>query len=216
MSSVIACHPDKPEDSVLDQVAEVLIAGGTVILPTETQYGLTIRADREGTLERICGLKKRDSGHKPALFVKNMNMAERFCIINLDARKLANCFLPGPLTLVLPPARNQTVVSPDYLSSDGFGIRISSAPIMEGVYRRITFPLSATSANISGRETPSSVKELEKIFGDRVDLYVDGGNCPSTVSSTVVKVNGGLAILRRGQIEEKSIFECLERDGQDE
>lgn len=213
MSRILRCDPESPEDSVLDIAAEVLFSGGKVVMPTETQYGLAIRADKNGTLAEICRLKRRDSNLKPALFVKDMEMAESFCTVNIGARKLAECFLPGPLTLVLPSRENQSVVSRDYLSLDGFGIRISSSPVVGGINNRLPFAVSATSANISGKSTPAEIKEIEKLFGNSVDLYLDGGFCRTVMSSTVVKVNESIRVLRRGQIPESEILSCLERGG---
>jgi len=210
VSRLLRCNPERPEDSVLDIVAETLFAGGKVVLPTETQYGLAVRGDKEGTLDEICRLKRRDSSLRSALFVKDMKMAESFCTVSRSARELAECFLPGPLTLILPPRENQTAVSRDYLSPDGFGIRISSSPVVKGISNRIPFPISATSANISGEKTPPSIQEIEKLFGDGVDLYLDGGFCRATTPSTVVKVNGVVELLRPGQIPENEIMACLE------
>ena len=213
MSRVIRCDPRYPDDTVLNKAAEVLDSGGVIVIPTETQYGLAIRADRDGTLDKICRLKKRDANLRPALFVKDIEMAENFCIMNNDARRLADNFLPGPLTLVLAPVEGQASVSRDYLSDDGYGIRISSSPVVAGIMNRLAFAVSATSANISGQQTPTGITEIEKLFGDDVELYLDGGLCRAKTPSTVVKVNGGIKILRHGQIAEKVIKESLSTGG---
>jgi L-threonylcarbamoyladenylate synthase len=214
VSRIIRCNPDEPDDTVMDAAAQVLKSSGLVVLPTETQYGLAIRADQEGTLEKICRIKKREATLKPALFVKDMEMARKFCRIDEVAVELAEKFLPGPLTLVLPPRNNQSEVPPEYLSPDGFGIRISSSPVIKGIMNRVTFVVSATSANISGRPAPATVAEIERLFGDNVDLYLDAGPCRAITPSTVVRVNGAVAILRHGQIARDVINRFLAARGE--
>ena len=216
MSRILRCDPVNPDDAVLNEAAGVLSSGGIIVIPTETQYGLAIRADRDGTLDEICRLKQREVDLKPALFVRDIDMAENFCVVNNLARQLANKFLPGPLTMVLPPIDNQIFVSRDYLSGDGFGIRISSSPVVAGIMDRVGFTVSATSANISGQQTPADLTEIEKLFGDKVALYLDAGPCRARTPSTVVKVNNDIKILRPGQISEKVIRDNLKSGGGNE
>jgi L-threonylcarbamoyladenylate synthase len=174
-------------------------------MPTETQYSLSVRADDVQAMSKIGRIKKRDMKSKPALFVKDMDMAEKFCEINDKARKLAEKYLPGPLTMVLPAKNDQHFVSTDFLSDDGFGIRISSSPLIRMLMDRLAFAVTATSANISGELTHDSVEKIAGVFGDMVDLYIDGGPCRGIVPSTVLKVTDDLSVLRHGLISEAEI-----------
>jgi len=210
LSRILRCNPARPGKAVLNAVVEALSAGSVVVLPTETQYSLSVRADIDGMLERICRIKKRDKSLMPAMFVEDLEMAKRFCEINAVAEKLAAKYLPGPMTLVVPGKKDQSAVSTDFLSGYGFGIRVSSSQVIAGVMERVVFPVIATSANISRQLTPSSVKEISQIMGDEVDLYIDGGQCRATTPSTVLKLNGGADILRHGQIPEAEIRRFLE------
>lgn len=209
MSRILRCNPARPEKAVLSAVVEALSAGSVVVLPTETQYSLSVRADTDGMLERICRIKKRERLLTPAMFVKDLKMAKRFCEVNAVAEKLAAKYFPGPLTLIMPKKKDQSVVSRDFLSDYGFGVRVSSSPVIAGVMERVPFPVTATSANISGQLTPSSVEQISQIMGDEVDLYLDGGLCRATTPSTVLKLNNGVDILRHGQIPEAEIRQFL-------
>ncbi len=211
MSRILRCDPQNPDDTVLETAVEVLTSGGALVLPTETQYGLAIRADRNDSLSTICRIKKRNEVLKPALFVKDMDMAEKLCLVDNAARRLAAVFLPGPLTLILPPLSNQSMFSPEFMSEDGIGIRISSSPIVSGIMKRLSFPISATSANISGHSTPDTITDIVALMGDQVELYIDGGPCRATTPSTVVKLNAHMTVIRHGQIAEAEIRKALDR-----
>jgi L-threonylcarbamoyladenylate synthase len=213
MSRVVACNPARPDPSVIDDAVSVIHAGGAVVAPTETQYGLMLRADSEQTLSRLQEIKKRPELRKPAVFVRDMAMAETFCTIDSMTRALAGRFLPGPLTLVLAPRPGQTVISESLISPDGIGVRISSSPLVAAIAGRVSCPITATSANISGELTPATVPEIRAALGDGIDLYLDGGPCRSVVPSTVVKIAGGIEILRHGLISEAEIKSFLQTAG---
>lgn len=209
MNRKIKCHPSTPESEVVSDIAAVLEEGGAVVLPTETQYGLAVRADRDGALKQICQIKCRDSNLRPALFVKDMQMTAAFCHISPEAERLADHFLPGPLTLVLPVVPGQTAVSMDFVSEQGVGIRISSSPLVRAVMHAVPFPVTATSANKSGMIAPRSVDDIRESLGEAVDLYVDGGNSRGIVPSTVVRVADTIDFLRHGAVPESEIRAVL-------
>lgn len=184
-------------------------SGAAVVMPTETQYSLSLRADRAESMDTIVRIKKRDGFLKSALFVSDMDMAKDFCRVSQLAERLAERFLPGPLTLVLPERENQSRVFTGFLSEDGFGVRLSSSPVVEAVMGRVPFAVTATSANISGKPAAMSITEIAKTLGDEVALYIDGGPCRSMTPSTVIKVDKEVAVLRHGLMSEAEIRQFL-------
>lgn len=205
MSIVIACDPIAPDAETIRRAANTLTEGGAVVLPTETQYGLSVRADRPDAPEKIIRIKKRNKARPVALFVKDIGMAELFCEVTDTARKLAARFLPGPLTLIMPVRSGQTAAAAAFASPDGFGVRISSSPVVKAVMNLVTFPVTATSANLGGNRTPATVAEIKKELGDEVDLYLDGGPCRGLIPSTVVKAGDRTEIVRHGVIADAEI-----------
>jgi len=210
LSRVLTCNPADPDRQTVEDAVRSLTDDHAVVLPTETQYGLAIRADRPDAPEKISRIKRRTATFPVALFVKDMRMAERFCEITDRARILADRFLPGPLTMVLPVRRGQDAAALGFASPDGFGIRISSSPLVAAIAARLDFPVTATSANLSGARTPSTVNEIKKELGDAVELYLDGGPCRGIIPSTVVRVSDGVHVLRPGVIPEVEIISALE------
>ncbi len=205
----MVCNPANPEPETIMQAARALVDGQAIVVPTETQYGLAIRADRPDAPEKINRIKRRNETLPVALFVKDVQMGERLCEFSNTAHLLADRFLPGPLTLVLPPRKGRETAAAGFVSAEGIGIRISSSPLVTAIMRKVDFPVTATSANLSGQRTPSTVSEIQKELGDAVTLYLDGGPCRGLIPSTVVRVNGGVHVLRPGVISESEIRMAL-------
>jgi L-threonylcarbamoyladenylate synthase len=208
VSRDIKCDPVQPEDKTIQAIRTALNGKMIVVLPTETQYALSIRAD-ESALERIGRIKRRNIDLKPALFVKDMEMAEKFCVINNIARHLADRFLPGPLTLILPEKKGQSFISSEYKSDFGFGLRLSSSRVIAAIMSGMERPVTATSANISGQISSSNIDYIKQELGDNVDLYIDAGPCRALTPSTVVLVGDDTKILRLGMIPEIEIKNAL-------
>lgn len=215
MSRVIVCNPAAPEENVIAAVVKALTEGLAVVLPTETQYGLAVRADTEDAPETINRIKGRAESERSALFIRDIAMAGSFCRFTPLSLSLATKFLPGPLTLVLPARDDQTVVSHRFLSLHGIGIRLSSSPLVKAIMARVPFPVTATSANRSGEMTPATVEPIRTMLGEAIGLYIDGGPCRAITPSTVAAVNGTIRILRHGAIAEAEIRSHLRREGLD-
>jgi len=108
------------------------------------------------------------------------------------------------LTLVLKAGISG---SPPLVIDGKIGIRISLAPVIRELLKKVSFPLSATSANISGASEPESIEEIVDMFGEKVDLYLDGGNLTS-LPSTVIDCSGDEPlILREGSITKNQVEE---------
>jgi L-threonylcarbamoyladenylate synthase len=205
VSRIVTCNPARPDEKAIAVIAEALTDGQVVVMPTETQYALAVRADRDDAGQTIRNIKKRSDDATPALFVKTIEDAEKFCLLSLAARKLAGRFLPGPLTMVVPAKPGQQVIPEDFVSTHGIGLRVSSSPLIRAVMARVRFPVTATSANISGDITPRTVDKIRETLGDSVDLFIDGGPCGGIIPSTVVHVNEAVSLLRHGVIAETEI-----------
>lgn len=124
-----------------------------------------------------------------------------------DAAALAEAFWPGPLTLVVAASD----VAPGALAPDGtIGVRVPGHAIALDLLSR-TGPLAASSANRSGEPTPATIAEIQAVFGDAVDGYLDGGTIEGT-GSTVVDLTGSKPkVLRSGPISEVDVTEALSR-----
>jgi L-threonylcarbamoyladenylate synthase len=199
---IVPVDPRNPLEAELSMTAELLRSGGLVVAPTETRYGLLIRADRPESLQRLFTVKGRSVLQPTSVFVADIAGAARLARINESATRLAKAFLPGPLTLVLPSI---VAWEPPLVVAGKIGIRISSSPVIAGLVGRVEAPLTATSANRSGSPDLATAAEIQAVFGDEVDLYLDGGELMNDTSTVVDCTGPEVIILRRGAVDESEI-----------
>ncbi|MCP4684254.1 MAG: threonylcarbamoyl-AMP synthase [bacterium] len=194
--------------AVLGLATKVLKAGGLVVAPTETRYGVLARADRRDVLEKLCRVKARDLNKPTALLVSQPEDMGRLGKLTDAARRLSDEFLPGPLTLILSALKDWF---PPAVVDNKIGIRCSSLPLIKQVVDGLGLPLTATSANRSGGAELESIDDIQKEFGDEIDLYLDAGALTGP-TSTVVDCSGkGIVILREGAIDRRSIEAALKQ-----
>ena len=183
-----------------EQAAAVLRNGGLVALPTETVYGLGANAFDPIAVAKIFAAKERPFFDPLIVHLADVRWLPRVVSeFPPVARRLAERFWPGPLTLVLPKAD----AVPDLVTSGlpSVGVRIPDHELTRQVLRLADLPVAAPSANPFGRLSPTTAEHVRRQLGDRVDAIVDGGPCRVGVESTILKVDGDrVTLLRLGGI----------------
>ena len=195
----------------LEDGIAALQAGELVVYPTETFYAIGADAFSFIALRRLFEVKGREPGRPVGLIAADTAMA--FSVareIPIDARKLADAFWPGPLTLVLP-ARDS--IAPELAGPYGVGVRVSPNPVARALSARIGRPITATSANLSGGAPASTLEEARSGLGGKVKVYLEGGKLMASAPSTVVAFNKtGWKMVRLGAISERQIAIALAGD----
>ena len=195
----------------LEDGISALKAGELVVYPTETFYAIGADAFSAVALRRLFRVKKREPERPVGLIAADAAMA--FSVareIPIDARRLADAFWPGPLTIVLP-ARDG--IAPELAGPDGVGVRVSPNPVARALSAGIGRPITATSANLSGAAPASTVERARAALGEEVKVYLEGGKLAASAPSTVVAVGGsGWKIVRLGAISEDQIAAALAGD----
>jgi L-threonylcarbamoyladenylate synthase len=195
----------------LEDGIAALQAGELVVYPTETFYAIGADAFSAIALQRLFQVKGREPGRPVGLIAADSAMA--FSVareIPLDARRLADAFWPGPLTLVLP-ARDD--IAPELAGADGVGVRVSPNTVARALSAGIGRPITATSANLSGETPASTLEQARSGLGKKVKVYLEGGKLTASAPSTVVAVNeSGWKMVRLGAISERQIAMALAGD----
>jgi L-threonylcarbamoyladenylate synthase len=189
---------EAPEN--LAAAVKALKRGHVIVFPTETLYGLGTDALNEAAVEIVFQLKGRDPSNPIPVLVANQEMLHTLVAkVPTTAQKLMDRHWPGPLTLVLPGQKN---IPKRLCNPEGkVGVRISSQPIATLLVNGLGRPLTATSANPSGKEPARTLQEAKTYFAGRVELFVDGGTLTSKSGSTVVEVmEDSIKIIREGEI----------------
>jgi L-threonylcarbamoyladenylate synthase len=189
------------------QVVQTLRAGGIVLLPTDTVYGLAVYPEHDDALARLFAMKRRPLTRNLPIMVATPAQAEDLgADVTGPARRLLAAFSPGPLTLALglDPRR-----APAWLAGrDEIAIRIPDDPFLLEVLRAAG-PLLVTSANRHAQETPESLREVLEQLDGEPDLALDGGP-RATVPSTLVNCNlPAPAVERVGAVPAEQIAKVL-------
>ena len=204
-TEILPTHTPELFQKAVRSVVKLLRTGEVVALPTETVYGLAANALDEKAVAKIFQIKGRPVNNPIIVHVAGLAMAKR-CAADwpADANGLAKAFWPGPLTLILPRAKE----IPDNVTAGGatVGIRLPSHPFIQAVIRECDFPLAAPSANLSGRLSPTNAGHVNEQLGGKIPLIVDGGQSQVGIESTVLDLTvSPPAILRPGMIHAESL-----------
>lgn len=208
------------DQEIIAKAAEVLRAGGLVIYPTETTYGLGADATNPEAIQKLLAYKAKRSGKALSIMVADQTMAEGYVELNDTARSAYAKFLPGPVTVV---SVGRHKVAPEVESSDGtLGIRISSYKLARDLAAALGRPFTATSANPSGEKRPYSVEDVLERCSPRqkelIDLIIDAGELPRNEPSTVVDTTlDSYRVLRQGSVrfsEQKRLLSRSEAETQ--
>lgn len=176
--------------------ADLLAAGKLVAIPTETVYGLAANAfDPEAALS-IFEAKRRPAFDPLIVHTHSLEAAETFVSEIPDAaRRLAEAFWPGPLTLILP----RSTAIPDVVTSGlpTVAVRIPRHPLTLELLKSLSFPLAAPSANPFGYISPTTASHVADQLGDRIAYILDGGPCEVGVESTIIGFEGNETVVYR-------------------
>lgn len=193
----------------MSRALEALRRGEVIVFPTETFYGLGANALDPEAVERVVRLKGRHPESPIAVIIADVAMLKEIITdIPPLAGRLIEAFWPGPLTLVLPA--REGLPGPLLNRDGGIGVRISSHPLAARLVRAFGRPLTATSANPSGKEPARTIKEAKSYFSGRLALFLDGGRLEGREGSTVAGIaRDQLKIIREGAIRAQEIRRIL-------
>lgn len=192
-----------------DRAMDALRRGEVIVFPTETFYGLGADASNHVAVERVASLKGRDPESPIAIIIADKGML-RDVVTEIPpiAEKLIDRFWPGPLTLVLPGKKE--LPAPLLNREGGVGVRISSHPLAAQLARALGHPITATSANPSGKKPARTIAQAMAYFSGKVEIFLDGGKLQGKEGSTVVEVCGDkMTIIREGEISSRELQKAL-------
>ena len=177
------------EKGKISEIVEVLRRDGVIVYPTETFYGLGANAFSKKAIRKVYRLKKRGLSKPLPVVISDYDMLRY--IISGDPmifEPLISDFWPGPLTIIF---KASSAVPEELCGKDGtVGVRLTEHPWVRDLVRQAGFPITATSANISGQKPISDPATARELFEGAVDLFVDGGTTKGLSPSTVVDFSG--------------------------
>ncbi|MFQ6002540.1 MAG: L-threonylcarbamoyladenylate synthase [Candidatus Zixiibacteriota bacterium] len=183
----------------------MLRGGGIVSFPTETVYALGGDAYNQEVVARIYRIKRRERSKPLSVFLKDARETRKVVdFISEDAQKLMERFWPGPLTLVFKSSSPK--LSWVLAGGDKLGVRVSPSRLVNRILDEVRVPITATSANPSGKKSCVAANRVFYFFNGRVDLILDGGKSRVFLPSTVLDVSGEeVSLIRQGHIPMEEI-----------
>jgi L-threonylcarbamoyladenylate synthase len=198
---VFRIDPENPDEFALIRTAEEVLRGGVVAFPTDTIYGLGCSLFDTDAVEMLARIKHRERGHAfISLIPEPLQAWGLGAEVNPVAERLIDRHWPGPLSLIfraspLVPVRVQG-------RAGTIALRCPRDTLCQRILERIGGPVVSSSANLSGEPPAESAAEVVAVFGNQIDLVLDGGPRRALPPTTLVDVSGERPrLLRRGALD---------------
>lgn len=197
------------EERQAERGAQILAEGGLVAFVTETVYGLGADAANSRAVEKLFRVKGRPAWHPLIVHLPNTEALDAWASdVAADARRLAERFWPGPLTLVV--RKRPHVLEAVTGGQSTVAVRVPSHPLARRLLEAFRGGIAAPSANRFGRVSPTTADHVRQDLGSDFDAVLDGGPCPIGVESTIVDgTSGRIRILRQGGLPQEALEEAL-------
>ena len=189
------------------RIKEVLENHGVIAFPTETVMGLGVLYDDEEAVNKMNMIKGRPDNKPYTLMLFNKKDISKFALLDDRAKKIIDVFVPGPITIILK-------IRPGFpewidLKTGKIGIRIPSYKPSIKVLKAANKPLLVPSANKSGQMPALNSEEVFEIFGDSIDLVIEGVSGKQTPSTIVDLTGEEIKILREGPLKTEDILKAI-------
>ena len=178
----------------------ILKSGGIGVIPTDTVYGLVGRADNKETVERIYRVRERNVKKPCIVLISSIDDLQVFGIKMNDTEKAiieSKALWPGKVSIIFKCADPRF----EYLTrgTGSLAFRLSDVLELRNLIQEVR-PIVAPSANMEGEPTSSNIDEARKVFGEKVDFYIDGGEQKGSPSTVVRFEEDNLVVIRQGAV----------------
>jgi tRNA threonylcarbamoyl adenosine modification protein (Sua5/YciO/YrdC/YwlC family) len=201
---LIKINPHNPQQRLITKTVDVLKAGGIVVYPTDTHYGIGCDIMNKKAIERIYRLKQRDK-NKPFSFIcSGLKNISRYAKVSNYAYKTMRRLLPGPYTFILEGSKLVPKIM--LTQRKTAGIRVPDNKICMALVEELGNPIISTSATMPDGSILNDASLIHDVFKNRIDIVIDGSIISGNASSVISLMNDEPVVLRKG-IGDVSIFE---------
>jgi tRNA threonylcarbamoyl adenosine modification protein (Sua5/YciO/YrdC/YwlC family) len=194
---LLSINSQNPQLRLIKKAVDILRGGGIIIYPTDTVYGMGCDLFNKKGIEKIYALKKRSKKQPLSFVCADLRDISRYARVSDYAYKTMKRLLPGPYTFILEASRLvPKIILPKRQTT---GIRVPDNHICLSLVAELGQPIISTSVETDGEEFLSDPREIEKQFGKRVDLIIDGGVVVPEPSSVISLVDDRIEVIRTGK-----------------
>ena len=199
MSDFLQVHPSDPEDRNVKQIANVLLAGGVIVYPTDSTYALGCHIGDKGALDRIRRIRQLGDKHNFTLVCKDLSSLASYAQVHNSAYRILKAYTPGPYTFILKatPEVPRRLLHP---KKKTIGLRVPDNAIAQAILEKMGEPIMSTSLILPDKdERLVDPYDMRLEIGKLVDLIVDGGVCGVEATTMVDLVDGIPEVIREGK-----------------
>ncbi len=199
MSQYFEVHPDNPQPRLMHQAAEIIRAGGLVVMPTDSTYAIACRLDDQNTVERIRRIRELDKKHNFTLVCRDLSEISIYARVDNSAYRLLRARTPGPYTFLLR-ATQEVPRRLQHPRRKTVGIRVPDHPVVATLLNELGQPLMSSSLILPGGEFPETDGwEIREKLEQQVDLVIDAGHCGVEPTTVIDLLDAVPAIVRKGK-----------------
>lgn len=199
----------RPDQDLIQKAGKILTRNGVVIFPAQCLYGVAANALKPDAVEKVFRLKHRPGDNPILVLIRDRkDLKDLVKTVPSSAERLMRRFWPGSITLVFEAAGH---ISPRLTANSGkIGIRLPGHPVARALVNAVDFPLTGTSANLSGQPGCNRASDLPPSIVEDADMILDAGPVRGGQGSSIVDVTGpSISILRHGAVSEEDIHLAL-------
>jgi len=201
---IVEWDSSRPKKKTTELIRNTLLAGGIIVYPTDTIYGMGCDLFNIRAIRRLYAAKRLDEKRALSIICRDFKDISTYAVMNDFSFGILKKYLPGPYTFVLKARK----IMPKLLMTDKkeVGIRIPDHPAPVAIAGLIERPVINTSARLAGGQILTDPKEIERVFKGSVDLVVDGGIVVSEPSSVLRIKEDEVEVLREGKGRTKDLI----------
>ena len=206
---IITVDPVNPESDIIDRAGKIIQNNGVVIFPAKCLYGIAANALNEKAVEKVFQLKQRPLNNPILILLPDRDLLPDLVkSIPKSAEKLMDAFWPGNLTIIFEAKGH----IPQLLTAGTgkIGVRLPLHPVAKALVESVEFPITGTSANLSGQNGCNRTSQLAPSIIDPADLVLNAGVLKGGTGSTIVDVTAlNINIIREGEVSARKINKIL-------
>jgi L-threonylcarbamoyladenylate synthase len=206
---IVLIDPVMPDPVSIAKAGKILQKNGVVIFPAKCLYGVAANALDETAIKKVFHLKQRPWINPILVLISDrIQLSTLVTSISRQAYTLMDAFWPGNITLVFEAKKH---ISKYLTAGTGkIGIRIPAHPVAKALVEYVNFPITGTSANLSGKNGCNQIDQLSSTIIDQAYLVLDAGTLKGGRGSTIVDVTASsVTIIREGEVTANQINKIL-------
>lgn len=193
------------ERTNLQEIIDVLKKGNLIVYPTDTIYGIAANINNAESIREVYKIKQRSVDKAISVCFHDFEQLDEYVALTKENRKIITKLLPGPYTFLVKKNDN---ISPLLTANSSIvGIRIPDNAVSHELTR--DFPITSTSANITGKTTPDNINKIQEELGENIHTYIDAGKLKSKASTIIDLSTQKPIIVREGTFNEKILNDVL-------